>query len=417
MKTITIKNNPIIIKNDNFQTIQIHAIYPYQEEIKDLAKEILIPQMLMYMTEQYPTEGEFQKALKENYILSYFANQITIGTTACINFKLVIPDEQSLKQDVIEKQIQLFSNAIYHPKTVNQYFDSFEVNREKENLKLRMNSQEKSFKPYLNYTIAKLIDTGGIFSRDLKAHKELIEEITPKNLFEYYEQRIINNTPIIFIMGNIKKEKINPIIKKYFPIKENLTLTTDYIHYLKPNKEKPQEIVEEKEFKDSALSFIYKVKNMQKEDSIMLGLIQSLLSSQSSRLLSKKLRHENNLIYSSAVNYYPNYGLLKITAYINPKNKDITQEKIVEVMENLKDKEMITPLIEKIKNRRRIDLIRSLDNKYDILNDKINKILGIDDTEQERYEKLKEKTAEDVYNFMDKLQLDTIYFLKEKSHE
>lgn len=156
---------------------------------------------------------------------------------------------------------------------------------------------------------------------------------------------------------------------------------------------------------------------MQKEDSIMLGLIQSLLSSQSSRLLSKKLRHENNLIYSSAVNYYPNYGLLKITAYINPKNKDITQEKILEVMDSLKDKDMITPLIEKIKNRRRIDLIRSLDNKYDILNDKINKVLGIDDTEQKRYEKLKEKTAEDVYNFMDKLQLDTIYFLKEKSHE
>ena len=420
MKTLTLPTKPIFIKNENFQTILINIIFPYQENEEELAKQALLPAMLVYMTEKYPTEELFQKQLKENYILSYSARQITIGTTAAFNFHLEIPDKKTLKKDVIEKQVELFSEAIFHPKIENEGFDNFELKREKENLKLKIRNSEKSFKAYLSNQTAKLVDNEGIFSRNLKDHLSQIDEITPQNLYDYWKEKIKNNTPIIFIMGNIEEKEITPIIEKYFIKydKEYQTLETDYIHYLTPYRTTPQKITEEKEFRDSAISLIYKVKDMKQEDNILLSLVHSLLTSLSSRLLNKKLRDEYNLIYSSEVTFFPNYGLLKITAYINPKNKDIVEEKIKEVLNSLKNQNKITPLLEKIKERRRINLIRSLDNKYSIMNDNIFKTLKIDYTSEESYNLLKEKTAKDVAEFIDRLSLDTTYFLKESDkHE
>lgn len=420
MKTLTLPTKPIFIKNENFQTILINIIFPYQEKEEELAKQALLPAMLVYMTEKYPTEELFQKKLKENYILSYSARQITIGTTAAFNFHLEIPDKKTLKKDVIEKQVELFSEAIFHPKIENEGFDNFELKREKENLKLKIRNSEKSFKAYLSNQTAKLVDNEGIFSRNLKDHLSQIDEITPQNLYDYWKEKLNNNTPIIFIMGNIEEKEITPIIEKYFIKydKEYQTLETDYIHYLTPYRTTPQKITEEKEFRDSAISLIYKVKDMKQEDNILLSLVHSLLTSLSSRLLNKKLRDEYNLIYSSEVTFFPNYGLLKITAYINPKNKDLVEEKIKEVLNSLKDENKITPLLEKIKERRRINLIRSLDNKYSIMNDNIFKTLKIDYTSEESYNLLKEKTAKDVAEFIDRLSLDTTYFLKESDkHE
>lgn len=420
MKTLTLPTKPIFIKNENFQTILINIIFPYQEKEEELAKQALLPAMLVYITEKYPTEELFQKKLKENYILSYSARQITIGTTAAFNFHLEIPDKKTLKKDVIEKQIELFYEAIFHPKIENEGFDNFELKREKENLKLKIRNSEKSFKAYLSNQTAKLVDNEGIFSRNLKDHLSQIDEITPQNLYDYWKEKIKNNTPIIFIMGNIEEKEITPIIEKYFIKydKEYQTLETDYIHYLTPYRTTPQKITEEKEFRDSAISLIYKVKDMKQEDNILLSLVHSLLTSLSSRLLNKKLRDEYNLIYSSEVTFFPNYGLLKITAYINPKNKDLVEEKIKEVLNSLKDENKITPLLEKIKERRRINLIRSLDNKYSIMNDNIFKTLKIDYTSEESYNLLKEKTAKDVAEFIDRLSLDTTYFLKESDkHE
>ena len=416
MKTLTIPTDPIFIKNENFQTILINVIYPYQENEKDLAKQTLLPAMLTYMDEKHPTEETFQKALKEAYILSYSTRQITIGTTAAFSFDLEIPDKKTLKEDLLEEQIKLLYNAIYHPKIKNLGFDDFELKREKENLKLKIKSNEKSRKTYLNYKIAKLVDNEGIFSRSLIDNKSQIDEVTPQNLYDYWKEKIKNNIPIIFIMGNIDKQEITSLIKKYFTKTNNKKqyLKTDYIHYLLPYRKEPQTITEEKYFNDSALSLIYKVKDMKQEDSILLGLISNLLTSLSSRLLSKKLRDEYNMIYYSKVNFYSNYGLLKITVYIDSKNRNNAEEKIKEVVNSLKDEKTIEPLLEKIKERRRINLIKSLDNKYSIMNDYIFEKLKINYTSKESYNLLKEKTAKDIAEFIDRLSLDTVYFLKEK---
>lgn len=417
MKEITI-TNPTLIKNENFETIIITVIFPYQEKIEELAKQALLPAMLMYMNEEYPTEEEFQKALKENYIVDYFAKQITVGTSNSFAFYLVIPDKLTLKKDYVEKQISILEKCLYHPKLINKEFDNFELEREKENLLIKLKNIDKSFHAYQTKRLHKLVDNEGIFSRSLYDHQDLIEKLTSKELYKFYQEKIKNNHPLIFILGNIEKDTILPIIKKYFPtLKEQETLKTNYRHYLKPFRITPQEITEEKKFKDSSLSLVYKVENMKKEDTILLGLLKNILTSQSTRLLNKKLRDEYNLVYSSSATFYPNFGIFEITAYINALNKDLALEKILEVMNDIKQEKELRPLIEKIIRRRKTILIRSLDNKYSILTNEIYKKLDIAYTDKESYDLLTKVTEEDLLEFLSRLKLDTIYFLKEMQDE
>ena len=417
MKEITI-TNPTLIKNENFETIIITVIFPYQEKIEELAKQALLPAMLMYMNEEYPTEEEFQKALKENYIVDYFAKQITVGTTNYFAFYLVIPDKLTLKKDYVEKQISILEKCLYHPKLINKEFDNFELEREKENLLIKLKNIDKSFHAYQTKRLHKLVDNEGIFSRSLYDHQDLIEKLTSKELYKFYQKNIKNNHPLIFILGNIEKQTILPIIKKYFPtLKEQETLKTNYRHYLKPFRTTPQEITEEKHFKDSSLSLVYKVENMKEEDTILLGLLKKLLTSQSTRLLNKKLRDEYNLVYSSNVTFYPNFGIFEITAYINPLNKDLALKKILEVMNDIKQRKDLNLLIEKIIRRRKTILIRNLDNKYSILTKAIYKKLNIAYTDKESYDRLTKVTEEDLLECLSRLKLDTIYFLKEMQDE
>ena len=417
MKEITI-TNPTLIKNENFETIIISVIFPYQEKIEELAKQALLPAMLMYMNEEYPTEEEFQKALKENYIVDYLAKQITVGTTNYFAFYLVIPDKLTLKKDYVEKQISFLEKCLYHPKLINEEFDNFELEREKENLLIKLKNTDKSFHAYQTKKLHKLVDNEGIFSRSLYDHQELIEKLTSKELYKFYQEKIKNNHPLIFILGNIEKQTILPIIKKYFPtLKEQETLKTNYRHYLKPFRITPQEITEEKKFKDSSLSLVYKVENMKEEDTILLGLLKNILTSQSTRLLNKKLRDEYNLVYSSSATFYPNFGIFEITAYINALNKDLALEKILEVMNDIKQEKELRPLIEKIIRRRKTILIRNLDNKYSILTKAIYKKLNIAYTDKESYDRLTKVTEEDLLECLSRLKLDTIYFLKEMQDE
>ena len=417
MKEITI-TNPTLIKNENFETIIITVIFPYQEKIEELAKQALLPAMLMYMNEEYPTEEEFQKALKENYIVDYFAKQITVGTTNYFAFYLVIPDKLTLKKDYVEKQISFLEKCLYHPKLINEEFNNFELEREKENLLIKLKNTDKSFHAYQTKRLHKLVDNEGIFSRSLYDHQDLIEKLTSKELYKFYQKNIKNNHPLIFILGNIEKQTILPIIKKYFPtLKEQETLKTNYRHYLKPFRTTPQEITEEKHFKDSSLSLVYKVENMKEEDTILLGLLKKLLTSQSTRLLNKKLRDEYNLVYSSNVTFYPNFGIFEITAYINPLNKDLALKKILEVMNDIKQRKDLNLLIEKIIRRRKTILIRNLDNKYSILTKAIYKKLNIAYTDKESYDRLTKVTEEDLLECLSRLKLDTIYFLKEMQDE
>lgn len=414
---LNIPKRPIIVKNTNFQTIIVRVVFPYQEKDEELIKMAILPNMLMFMNNIYPSEESFQIARKKKYILSSACNKMVVGTTGYFCFSMVIPDTKTLGFDILDEQFEFFSQMIYNPKVIDGCFDKFELNREKRNLHLSIDNAMKNLRSYHNIKALELIDDEGILSSSLENHRYQIDNITPKNLYELYLDIINKYQPAIFVFGNVNETRINTLANKYL-YKNNKYLTCiekNYNHFLKVHDN--IQIVEEKlEFKDSAISFLYKVKEMREDDFNYLSLIKNLLSSLSSRMLNKKLRDEYDLVYSSNVSVYLRFGVLEITAYINKNNKDDVISKIYEVMNEIKNPDNIREYLNNIKERKRIGLIKSLDDKYTLLNDAFIETLAIDKCMYSAFEDLLNISAEDISNFMDRLVLDTIYYTEEEEH-
>ena len=418
MNTITLKNKPVILKNTDFQTILIQVMFFYKKETNDLANINLLPALLNFMNNKYKTESEFALERKKLMILGTNVNKMSLGENGYYSFNMIVPDTYALGDDLLDEQFAFLKEFIYNPRVENGAFLQFEFEREKENIKRGIDNCLKNMMPYHSHRIKNLIDDEGYLSDTLINNQELLNEATPQSVYEFYLNNIKNNQPVIYVFGNVDENRINDLCNKFLYLNkfENTQKEYKLDYYLKP-RDTVQTIEENSTFKDSAISYIYKVKDMNKNDIIVLNLIKDLLNSLSSRLLNKKLRDENDLIYSSKVVSYEHFGVFEITALINKDNVSIVKTKILEVIEDLKNEELVTPLLENIKERKRLNLLRILDDKYALLSEFVVSNLKLDDTLEVLYEKTKNITAKDISNFVNRLVLDTVYFLKEEEYE
>ena len=412
----TIDKNLFFVKNKDFHTITMRVVFPTYDEEKDLANAILLPALVGYMNEEYDTEDKFHREKQKRYILSTGVTRNIVGNNAFISYNMVIPDVESLKEDHLDEQFELFEKMIYHPKVIDGGFDEFEFERERKDLRKRIANGMKNLKVYHPIKLVEHVDTEGTLSRNISNHQWLIDECTRQGVYEYYKNNILNNNPIVFIFGNFDDDKVTSLCKKYLLKEDIISYDEDYNHFLQPRNE-VNDVHEKSEFKDSALSLVYKVKDMKEEDFHKLALVSGLLSSASSRLLMKKLRDEEEIVYSAFSSSHIRAGTLFIDCYINKNNKDLAMSKIKEVISSLKDANFIKPFLDNIIERSRLNLLRLLDDKNILLDEVVVKTLGFDITNKEKHELIKNISSEDISKFVDRLVLDTVYFLEEEEHE
>ena len=414
---INIQKKPYILNNKDFRTIQIHVMFPIKIKKENLAYINLLPNMLQFMNNKYPSEDKFLLAKKKIYILYTNCEYYRIGLNGFFTFDMIIPDTNSLKENLLEKQFSLFSEMIYNPLIENDCFTSFELEKEKKNILFDIDNSLKNIGTYQNIRLKEIIDEDNILSLNLTRNADLINKVTPSNLYKYYKKIIIDNSPIIFVMGNVDENKINKLCNKYlYKNFKNKEINIKLDHFMN-TRDKILEVTEDSSFNNSCLSIVYKVKDANEFDYIYLNYVRDILTSISLGLLSKTLREDLEIVYSVKVKTYSRYGLLEIKAFINKDNMELCKNKIIEIVDSLKNPEVFKDELNNLIERQRLDVIEKKDNKFIIFDDYISSTLNIDDTLEEYYEKYKNISCEDISNFVNRLVLDTIYFLKEKDHE
>jgi len=415
---IQIKNEPIIFDNKDFQTILIKVYFPFHRNEEDIAKLSLLPSLLNYVCEKYPTEEEFMVACQKNFILSNFCSSTSLGDTNFITFSFCIPDTYTLDKKFIEEQFKIFHEMMYHPKTNYHQFPKKEFERELENIKNGISKVLKNVDSYATIKAKELVDDQNLLSSTIYNHLDQIDLLNENSLYEFYQEKVINNQPMIYLFGNMNHKEITELCKKYLYLREfkNTEIEINQYNYLKV-REEVKEIKEQSSFHNSIYMNFYKVKNMQRKDEIYLGLLTELLSSSTSRILQKKLRDESNLVYSTVAFNYSNYGLLGTSSSINKENIIEVKKKIDEAFKELTKIKKIDTLLKRIKEKHRINLIRLQDKKGSLFSDYIRKETGIDITSEEYYKEILPITAKDINKFLKRLQLDSTYFLEEGEHE
>lgn len=408
------KDNIIFKKTNNFETLYIRLIFPFEENKKDISKNYILPSMLRYISNNYPEEHLFKAEKMARNIITLNSYTGGVGTSCFFGFSLIIPDTKYLSYDQIDKSVELLHEMTYNPKVINGAFLDSELKREINNVKISIENRKKNLRGYLSYRLPSIIDKNGVYGRTLANNINQLDNLTAKELYTHYKKHIKTKDPYIFVYGNVDKKPITNILKKYFKNDNKVISLYNYDYYLTPNKIKPKIVTEEKDFKQSAVTLIFKIKNFKKKDCVTLNSLRNLLVFPSTRLLFNKLRTEEGLVYSCNANASIRFGILELNAFVDKDKVAFTKDKMLEVIKNLRDENKINILLKEINEDFRFGMEEDKDDIKVQLDDIMCNYFKIKDMPSKVYkEKLKCK-AKDIINLINRLQLDTIYYIKEK---
>ncbi len=402
-------------KHNNFNTIVINFYFPFTLKDKDIASLAILPSLLVKTNKNYPNENLFRRKLIDSLIIDMYCLFKRIGKERFLVFSLTIPDQKTIKEDILKESLKFFINTIYEPNIKNNQFDSKYFEIKKSDLELRIKNNLANVDFYNDYRLLQIVDPNGESTRIIENHQEQLKDLNPTTTYEFYKKIVLEKLPFIFVVGDVEKTKLESLFdellfknKPHNKIEKINYNFTDYLTKIKTN------IIKEKgPYNQSCLSYVYKVKDMHFNDTPYLKIVNLLLSSTSSNLLMDSLRTEGKLVYYAGSYIYTHNGLLIIEARIGSKSYKEAKKRIEETFDKLKDQQIIKPLLTNVKKQLYLDLIRAQDNKYYFLNQLINcQTFKCSMNLNEEYEIIKNMTTKDIANFIKRLELDTIYYLE-----
>lgn len=407
---ITLKREPYIIKN-KYSTIDFFFIFPALYKKEYMFYLLLLKQILLNSSFLYKNEKMYKRKWEDLMIISESLTNKILNNNLYLEFRLTVPNPKVIKNYDLERAFSFFVNTIYKPNIVGNKFNKKVFERErtflKEDILMSLkNVYSESYQKFLN-----LVDDKGILKDNIYNNLDLIKNANEYELYDVYNELIINNKPIIMVYGDVDKSIVS-LIKKYVNIKnEKVKLNIDYYNFLFPS-EKCKYVIENSKYNQSILYVAYKVKKMNNNDLIYLNLIKNILGIGAESLIFKTLRVDSGLVYSCSTWCDSITGLLVIETYINNNSNDIVLEKIKNLIDMLKNKEILRKEIYRVLESLKYSVIRKKDNKNKKLDDFIKYKFKFGFTIEKLIEKYSNLDLDLTIDFINRLVLDTVYFYK-----
>lgn len=396
-------------KNDISFTNYIELWYKIDSSDELIAKRALLPRLLLSTSKKYSNASDMDRAKTLHYILNNQSGTGIVGNCKFFKFSFEIPQKRKIKDVDLLKSLEFMLDIIYHPNVKDDEFVEYD-----DKLKILKSNMEHIAKDKVDATIEKLnalLDEDGSLTNYLYHHQDQLEQLTSKEEYEFYKT-VVNQKPFIFLFGNEELKESEAFFQKYFAKYSDIEVDVERENHYLTLHNQVQEIEETKPYHESLLFLIYKVENMKEEDEKYLMLIKDLLTYKSTNLLHKKLRTEKKLVYHASCILEVKHGSLAIVGGIHRDNKEEMMDAVNELFESFCDEDKIKELLPNLHEEYECNLIRNLDSKSYMRNEFLDKYFNIAKTDKEIIEELKTITALELKEFMKRLKLDYIYFLR-----
>ena len=409
------------IKTEKFKTNLISVFLSMPITRENVTKNALISSILRRGSMNMPTLLEISKTLEEMYGASFdngidktVDNQILKFYIETINDNFIPHNGENMLKTSIEKLLEI----VFNPLIKDGGFNEDYVKQEKENIKRIIKGKTDNKAMYATERCIEEMYKNEPFGLYKYGYIEDLENIDAKNLYKYYKKMISTCKIDIFISGNVDEQtaeilKENENIKK---LQERKPKTTFEVS--KKEKVEEKEIIEQMDVTQGKIVIgmdltLEDIK--QKYDAIVYNAI---LGGTANSKMFQEVREKASLAYSAGSTYLRYKGNIFIKCGIEIKN----YKKALEIIrKQLKDMQNGIFTDEDIENAKKsiISGIRSIDDEQDT---EITYFFGQELTNEkistEEYIKNIEKVAkDDIIKIANSLQINTIYFLKNKEEE
>lgn len=409
--------NLYMVRTKKFKTDLIGIYIKRHLKKEEAAMNALLTRLLLRGTERHPSTKALNIHLEESYGMILVSDVVKYGEYHILQFKLQFPDPRHIQEkNIFDNALDILNEVIFKPLLIEGCFDVDFFNQEKEHLIDEINSRVND---KMSYSLERCIECmyeDESYSEYVYGDIDTIEKITPKDLYEHYLKVIHESLIDICVMGEIDTRAVRAKVKKVFPIEEN-NFEEDFemCDYHMPDE--VNEVIETYPVKQGKLVHGYHT-NICQTDLLYEAsvLAYHILGGGATSKLFTKLREENSLCYYVYAKSDKFKGCLFIGAGIESENYDLVNKIIAETIDEVKRGDVkqndldqaIESMIASIQSIS--DFPNSFINFFytEVLGQSLNRSFDID----EMIEGYRNVELEDLIEVYDKLQLDTIYFIK-----
>ena len=420
MEVIKIKNgiNLNLIKTDKFKTNLLSVFFTVPLNENTITKNSLIPAILRRGSNNLKTQEEISKTLEEMYGASFDCGVDKIGDNQVLKFYLETINNSYTEdgENILKESINIILDLVFNPLVNNNKFDETYVESEKNNIKQIIEGRkdakatyalerciEEMYKnlPYALYKYGKLED---------------LKNINAENLYEQYK-KLINECKIdIFISGDITEEVKNEVIEN----KNIVSLEERNPNYIESNKEnrikqeKQEEIVSESmDVTQGKLILGLDVLKEQEDDKYTALIYNAILGGTPNSKMFQNVREKNSLAYTASSSYIRQKGNIFVKCGIEIDNYEKALKIIKEQIEDMKKGKFTEEDIKQAKVNI-VSTIKFIPEEQDteLLYYFSQELSGYQMNSEEYINKVNSITKGQIVELANRIQINTIYFLK-----
>ena len=405
-----------ILNTDKFKTNLVAVFLTTKLEKETVTPNALISAMLRRGTNNLKTQEEISKKLEELYGASFDCGIDKTGDNQVLKFYIQTINDDYIPQqeeNMLKTSIENIFDIVFNPLTEKEGFKKEYVDQEKKNMKQRIEGRVDNKARYaLDRCIEEMYKDKpyGLYKfGDVNS----LENIDENNLYKTYKKLIDECKIDIFISGNINNE-VEDIIKENENIKKLKERDAKYNTTSEKPEDKKGEVTEKMSVTQGKLVIGLDL-NIQNEDEKYYTLVyNNILGGSANSKIFQNVREKASLAYSAGSSYFKYKNNIFINCGIEISNYEKAVELIKAQIEDMKNNNFTNEELENAKNSI-IATIKTIDDEQDTLiiyyfgqelsNNKI--------TIEDYIKKIEEIKREDVLNIANKVEINTIYFLRD----
>ena len=403
---------------DKFKTnlMSVYIVRPLNRE--EITKNVLLPLILKRGTQNYKTSLEIERKFEELYGSGLGVNATKKGNRQIIRFTIEGPQERFIGSgNLLEEQLKMLNEIINNPLTEEGVFSNKYVELEKRNLKTRIEGRINNKKQYAVDRCIEEMCKDEVYSLYQYGYITDLEKITSAQMYEHYKT-IIKTSPIyISMIGNFEEHDVKKMVEKTFKF-ERGTLIDIPKDEMAMGTQRENKVFEEMEINQGKLTLGFRT-NISYKDSLYESflLASNILGGGANSKLFVNVREKESLAYYVYTKSYKYKSIMLIAAGIEFENYDKSLKIINEQVEELKAGNFSDKDIQYAKKSIVTSLQSMTDSSFSISEYYFGrKLTQSDRSIEDIIEKINSVNKDDIVKAASKLELDTIYFLKNKGN-
>lgn len=402
------------IPTKKFKTLTFVAKLRSPLSKETITKRALLPSVLREATKNYPNRKALHLKLDDLYGAVLSIDGVKKGESHIISFRMEVANGKYLpdNEDVTEEALQLLRELLFDPYLENDRFSEKIVNREKINLKQKIQAIRDDKIRYANTRLIDEMCKDEAYSTHVNGYESDLETIDSDNLYQYYKDMLMTDQLDIYVVGDIDPDEMEKVINSTFDLSERKNIQDIETDTAKRNVQ-PKEVIEKEPLQQAKLHIGYRTNTVYAdEDYPALQVFNGVFGGFPSSKLFINVREKNSLAYYASSQVESHKGLLFVFSGIAPEDFEKARDIIREQMQEMKAGNFTEEEMNEAKEMIIHYFREAMDSNHGLVELFYQqRLAGIGCSLAEVMKSIREVTKEDVVRVGQKIEEDTLYLL------